>query len=152
MQASEDVDEPMLHLVDLSDRQVIRHLLGETLEQVTVAGHRLLEGIHHLGADQVLRWDHIFQVELQRFLQNVPLRLAVTLGERDELFVELGIDLGCELLRGCIGKRPLDSILADSKPRIKANLDLSISLHKALCYMSGATVRRIAVGPLCLRA
>jgi hypothetical protein len=39
VQAAEHVNEAVLHLVDLSDRQVIRHLLCETLEQVTVANH-----------------------------------------------------------------------------------------------------------------
>jgi hypothetical protein len=45
----------MLHPVDFSYRKVVRHLLGETLQQVTVASNRLLEGVHHLGADQMLR-------------------------------------------------------------------------------------------------
>ncbi len=43
------------------------------------------------------------QVELQRFLQNVSLRLAVALGDGDELFAEFGVDFGSELLRGWHG-------------------------------------------------
>jgi hypothetical protein len=96
----------------VKSRTLVRHLLGETIKQVTVSGHRLLEGIHHLRTDQVLGRNHVVQVELQRLLQNVPLRLAVAFGNRDELFVELGVDFGCELL-GCPWQRKLrvDSIL-----------------------------------------
>jgi hypothetical protein len=51
METAEHLDQSMLHPVDFRYREVICHLLGETLQQVTVASNRLLERIHHLGAD-----------------------------------------------------------------------------------------------------
>ena len=82
------------------ERQVIRDLLGEAIEEIAVVRDRLLEGLHNVGAGQLLRWGHVFQIELQRFLQHMALRLAVALGGSDELFVELGVDFRGELL-GC---------------------------------------------------
>jgi hypothetical protein len=99
METAEHLDQSMLHPVDFRYREVIRHLLGETLQQVTVASNRLLEGIHHLGADQVLGWNHVVQVKRERLLENMPLRLPILLGNRNEFIVELGVDLRSELLR-----------------------------------------------------
>jgi hypothetical protein len=98
METAEHLDQAMLHPVDFRYRQVIGHLLGETLQQVSVASNRLLEGIHHLGADQVLGRNHVLQVEPERLLENMPLRLPIPLGNRNELIVELGVDLRSELL------------------------------------------------------
>ena len=98
METAEHFDQSMLHPVDFRYREVIRHLLGETLQQVTVASHRLFEGIHHLGANQVLGWNHIVQIKLERLLENMPLGLPILLGNRNELIVELGVDLRRELL------------------------------------------------------
>ena len=111
METAEHLNQPILHPVDFRYRKVIRHLLGETLQQVTVASHRLLEGIHHLGADQVLGRNHVVQVELERLLENMPLRLPIPLGHRNELIVELGVDLRSELLglRGWHDPPPLSS-------------------------------------------
>jgi hypothetical protein len=39
MEAAEQLDQSMLHSVDFRHREVIRHLLGETLQQVAIAGH-----------------------------------------------------------------------------------------------------------------
>jgi hypothetical protein len=102
MQTTEQIDQSMLHPVDFRYRKVIRHLLGETLQQVTVASNRLLEGIHHLGADQVLGRNYVVQVEPERLLENVPLRLPILFGNRNKLIVELGVDFRSELfgLRG----------------------------------------------------
>src|SRR5258708_23989536 len=91
----------------------MRWVLGETIKEFTVARRRLLEAAHHFAADAVQRRNDVFEVELQRLFQNVPLRLAIALGYGHELFVELGIDLGSELLRGWHGKRLSTSILAD---------------------------------------
>jgi hypothetical protein len=89
METAEHLDQSMLHPVDFRDRKVIRHLLGETLQQVTVASNRLLEGIHHLGADQVLGRNHVVQVEPERLLENMPLWFdRFSLGNRNELIVE----------------------------------------------------------------
>jgi len=96
MKTAEQLDQAMLHPVDFGYREVIRHLLGKSLQQVTVAGNRLLERIHHLWADQVLGWNHVVQVEAERLLQHMPLRLPIPLGYSYELVVELGVDLGCE--------------------------------------------------------
>jgi hypothetical protein len=52
METVEYLDQSMLHQVDFRHRKGIRHLLGEARQQVTVASHRLFEGIHHPGADQ----------------------------------------------------------------------------------------------------
>src|SRR5438309_10078575 len=41
METAEHFDQSMLHPVDFSYRKVIRHLLDETLQQVTVASNRL---------------------------------------------------------------------------------------------------------------
>ena len=98
METAEHLDQSMLHPVDFRYRKIIRHLLGETLQQVTIASNRLLEGIHHLGADQVLGRNHVVQVERERLFENIPLRLPILLGNRNELIVELGVDLGSELL------------------------------------------------------
>jgi hypothetical protein len=119
METAEHLDQSMLHPVDFRYRKVIRHFLGETLQQVTVASHRLLEGIHHLGADQVLGRNHVVQVERKRLLENMPLRLPILLGNRNELIVELGVDLRSELLghRGWHGRHlPFDSYFT-SLPR-----------------------------------
>ncbi len=37
--ATENLDQSMLHPVDLADGQVFRHLFGERLQQIAVAGH-----------------------------------------------------------------------------------------------------------------
>ena len=34
-------------------------------------GNRLLEGIHHLLANQVLGWNYVAQIELERLLENI---------------------------------------------------------------------------------
>jgi hypothetical protein len=39
MKAAEQLDQSMLHPVDFRYRKIIRHLLGEALQQITVAGH-----------------------------------------------------------------------------------------------------------------
>jgi hypothetical protein len=98
METAEHLDQSVLHPIDFRYREVIRHLLGETLQQVTVANNRLLEGVHYLGPDQVLGWNHVVQVKRERLLENVPLRLPILLGNRDEFIVEFGVDLGSELL------------------------------------------------------
>src|SRR6267143_2344430 len=61
----------VLHLVDFRDRQVdaLRHLRGETLQQLTVSSYRLLKRVHHFWADQVLGRNHVVQVELARALK-----------------------------------------------------------------------------------
>ena len=59
MKATEHLDKQVLHLVDFRDRKVLRHLLGETLQQVTIANHRLLKSVHYVGADQVLGRNHV---------------------------------------------------------------------------------------------
>ena len=100
METAEHFDQSMLHPVDFSYRKVIRHLLGETLQQVTVASNGLLEGVHHLRADQVLGRNHVVQVEGERLLKNMPLGLPISLGNRNEFIVELGVDLRSELLGG----------------------------------------------------
>lgn len=41
----------MLHQVHPRDRYIVRHLFGEVLQQVTVAGHGLFEGVHYLGSE-----------------------------------------------------------------------------------------------------
>src|ERR1700688_743536 len=105
-------------------------LLGKTVKQVAVGGNRLFEGIHNLATDQVLRRNHVLQVELQSFFQHVPLRLAVTFGDGDELFVELGVDFGGELLgRGWHGKGLLHLYSTGLERQIKVNLDSSRSTH-----------------------
>lgn len=100
METAEHLDQSMLHPVDFRYRKIIRHLLGETLQQVTVASNGLLESIHHLGANQVLGRNHVMQVEPERLLENIPLRLPILLRNRNELIVKLGVDLGSELLGG----------------------------------------------------
>ena len=108
METAEHLNQSMLHPVDFRYREVIRHLLGETLQQVTVASNRLLEGIHHRGADEVLGWNHVVQVKPERLLENMPLRLPILLGNRNKFIVELGVDLRSELLghRGWHGPPP----------------------------------------------
>jgi hypothetical protein len=64
----------------LRNSEVVRHLLGETLQQLTVASHGLLEGIHHLGTDQVLRRNYVVQIKRERLLEDMPLGLPVLLG------------------------------------------------------------------------
>jgi hypothetical protein len=98
METAEHFDQSMLHPVDFTYRKVIRHLLGETLQQVTIASNRLLEGVHHLGADQMLRRNHDVQIEPERLFENMPLRLPILLGNRNELIVKPGVDLRSELL------------------------------------------------------
>jgi hypothetical protein len=98
MEAAGHFDQSMLHSVDFSYRKVNRHLLGETLQQVTIASNRLLEGVHPLGADQMLRRNHVVQIEPERLFENMPLRLPILLGNRNELIVKLGVDLRGELL------------------------------------------------------
>ena len=80
VQSSEPIDQEVLHEVHLRNRHIVRHLFGEPLQQIMVVGHRLLEGIHYLGANQVLRRNHIVQVVSQRLFEYVPLRLPVLLG------------------------------------------------------------------------
>jgi hypothetical protein len=98
METAEHLDQSILHPVDFRYRKVIRHLLCEALQQVTVASNRLLEGIHNFGADQVLGRNHVVEVERKRLLENMPLRLPILFGNRNELIVELGVDLRSELL------------------------------------------------------
>jgi hypothetical protein len=76
METAKHLDQLMLHPVDFRYRKIIRHLLGETLQQVTVASNGLLEGIHHLGADQVLGRNHVVQVEPERLFENISLRVT----------------------------------------------------------------------------
>jgi hypothetical protein len=110
MEAAEYLDPSMLHKVDFRHRKVIRHLLGEKLQQITIASNRPVEGIHHLGADQVLERNHIVQIELESLLENMPLRLPISFRNRNELIVELGVDLRSELLGGWHGLPPPYSI------------------------------------------
>src|SRR5580693_6149491 len=63
MATAKHLDQSMLHTVDFGYRQEVRHLFGETLQQVMVASNRLLKGIHHLGTHQLLGWDHVVQIE-----------------------------------------------------------------------------------------
>jgi hypothetical protein len=42
----------------------------------------------------VLRRNHVVQVELERLFENKLLGLSILLGHRNELIVELGVDLG----------------------------------------------------------
>jgi hypothetical protein len=108
METAEHLDQSMLHPVDFRYGKKIRHLLGETLQQVTIASNRLLEGIHHLGADQVLGRNHVVQVEPERLFENIPLRLPILLRNRGELIVKLSVNLRSELLgdRGWHGLPP----------------------------------------------
>jgi hypothetical protein len=100
METAKHLDQAMLHPVDFRYREVFPHLLGKTLQQITVASHRLLKSIHHLGANQVLGRNHVVQIERERLLENVPLGLPIPLGNRRELIIELGVDLRSELF-GC---------------------------------------------------
>jgi hypothetical protein len=72
------------------------------------------------------------QVERKRLLENMPLRLPILLGNRNQLIVELGVDLWSELLglRGWYGlPPPYSTPILISLPRgTKIHLDLSISL------------------------
>src|SRR6202040_4201846 len=113
METAEHIDQSMLHPVDFRYRKVIRHLLGETLQQVTIASNRLLEGIHHLGADQVLGRNHVVQVEPERLFENIPLRLPILLRHRNELIIKLGVNLRSELLSDP-GRHSLPPPLLDS--------------------------------------
>jgi hypothetical protein len=70
VQAAEHLDQQLLRRVDLCDRQVLRHLLGETFQQVPVASNRFLKCIHHRRAHQVLRRDHVAQIEFERLLEH----------------------------------------------------------------------------------
>lgn len=54
LEATEYPNQAMLYQVDFRYREIVGHLPGETLQQITVAGHRFLEGIHHSGPDQML--------------------------------------------------------------------------------------------------
>ena len=63
MAAAKHLDQSMLHTVDFGYRQGVRHLFGETLQQVMVASNGLLKGIHHVRTHQLLGWDHIVQIE-----------------------------------------------------------------------------------------
>ena len=42
----------------------MRRVLGETIKEVTVARHRLLEGAHYFAANPVQRRNDVVQVEL----------------------------------------------------------------------------------------
>jgi hypothetical protein len=113
METAKPLDQSILHPVDFRYREVLPHLLGETLQQITVAGHRLLEGIHNRGANQMLGRNHIVQVELKRLFENMPLGLPILPRNRNELIVELGVDLRRELLgRGWHGFRFLVRFLS----------------------------------------
>jgi len=46
----------------------------------------------------VLGGNDVVQVKPQRLLENMPLRLPILFGNRNELIVELGVDLRSELL------------------------------------------------------
>jgi hypothetical protein len=98
METAEHFDQAILHPVDFRYRKIIRHLLGETLQQVTVTSNRLLKGIHHLGTDQVLGWNYIVQIEAERLLENMPFGLPILLSDRDKFVVKLGINFRSELL------------------------------------------------------
>jgi hypothetical protein len=98
METAEYLDQSVLHPVDFRYGKIIRYLLGKTLQQDTGASNRLLESIHHLGAEQVLGRNHVVQVERERLLENMPLGLPKFLGNCNELIVKLGIDLRSELL------------------------------------------------------
>jgi len=63
-ETAEHLDQSMLHPVDFRYREEVRHLLGETLQQVAVVRYGLLKGVHHLRADQVLGGNHVVQVKL----------------------------------------------------------------------------------------
>ena len=91
METAEHFDQAILHPVDFRYRKIIRHLLGETLQQVTVTSNRLLKGIHHLGTDQVLGWNYIVQIEAERLLENMPFGLPIPLSDRDKSSRTLGI-------------------------------------------------------------
>ena len=100
METAEHFNQPVLHRIDFSHRKVVRHLLRETLEQVAVLGNRLLESIHHFAPNQVLRRNHIMQIEPQSLLENMPLGLPILLGNRNEFIVELSVNLRSEFLGG----------------------------------------------------
>jgi hypothetical protein len=83
VKTAEHLSQSMLHPVDFRHRKVIRHLasyFARRCNRSRVASNRLLEGVHHLGADQVLGGNHVVQVELERLLENMPLGLPILLG------------------------------------------------------------------------
>lgn len=73
----------MLHQVHLRDRYIVRHLFGEVLQQVTVAGHGLFEGVHYLGANQMLRRNYVVEIVRQCLFEHVALRLPILLCNGD---------------------------------------------------------------------
>jgi hypothetical protein len=77
---------------------MVHHLLGAALEQIAVAPHRLLERIHHLRKNQVLRRNHVVQVVSQRLLKHIPLRLPILLATATSSLQSLASISGAILL------------------------------------------------------
>jgi hypothetical protein len=80
---------------------VIRHLLGESLRQSRLRATDSLEGLHHFGTNDVLGWNQVAQVELERLLENMPLGLPIPFGKRNDLILKLDVDLRNELPGFC---------------------------------------------------
>jgi hypothetical protein len=63
-----------------------------------VPGNGLLKGIHHLWTYQVLRWDHIAQIELESLLEDMSPALPIPLADGNQPLVKSSIDFSSELL------------------------------------------------------
>jgi len=121
----------MLHLVDLSDGQIVSreswfpyHLSGKAFEQLAIALNGLLEGSHDLRANQMLGRDNVMQIVSQRLFQHITLGLAVLPRYFCEFFPQLGVNLRGNLLgcsRHCI-YLPTGSFCSFSG-KIQQNLD-----------------------------
>lgn len=72
-------------------------------QQVTVAGHGLFEGVHYLGANQMLRRNHVLEIVGYCLFEHVARRLPVLLCNGDpsrRLRLVLGLLADPELLKG----------------------------------------------------
>jgi hypothetical protein len=136
MKAAEKFDEAVLHGVDFSYREVVRHLFGKAFKQIAIPRHRLLESVHHFTPDKVLRGHYVTQVESESLLKHMTPGLPILLSDSNKFIVQLGVNFRGELPGRWSGHSILPRFLnlRLSQSKVNINLDLSNPLiHNHLC-------------------
>ena len=81
---------PVGHLLCQPPIEVTEFLIGAPIR------------FYHLRPHQMLRRHDVVDVMLDGLFQQIPLRLAILLGNRHEFSIKLGVDGGSDLYRGFV--------------------------------------------------
>ena len=118
----------MLLLINFGNRQAVRHLLCQPLEEVAIALDDAAEGLHDVRADEVLRGDNVLKIVPQCLLEYVSLRLTVLPGDGGKLIPKPGVDFWSNLFGFGSWHERLHCYYKVLSGLVKLNLDLSGNL------------------------